>query len=85
MVARSVLWRGRVVRPPPVNRPKESPSLWEICSTESTFALAAASSMASGMPSSLWHSLATADALCSVTSKIGATALPRSMKSLTAS
>jgi len=50
-----------------------------------TFALAAASSMASGIPSNLSHSLTTGDLFSSVSSKRPATATARSKKSLTAS
>jgi hypothetical protein len=47
MVARRVLWRGRAVLLPTVSSPKQSSSLSEISSTDNTFVLAAASSIAS--------------------------------------
>jgi hypothetical protein len=64
---------------------KESSSREEICSTDSTFTLAAASSMASGMPSNTRHNRTTVGALLSVSSNVGTTALTRSRKSWIAS
>ena len=61
----SVRCRGAAVLPPPVNSLRESSSLSEICSTERVPTLAAANSMASGMPSKRLQTCATAPAFCS--------------------
>jgi len=52
MVALKVLWWAISVLLPKESNPSVLSSLPEICSIESTLALAAASSMASGIPSS---------------------------------
>jgi hypothetical protein len=51
-LVRAGAWRGSAARPPPLSRPKRSVSRSTICSTESTRVLTAASSIASGRPSS---------------------------------
>jgi hypothetical protein len=56
-----------------------------ICPAVSTLDLAAASSMASGMPSSFWHSRATVAAFSFVSSKPASTDRARSTKRLMAS
>ena len=73
------------MRAPPASRARESSRREEICSTDSTLVLAAASSMASGIPSRRRHTVVTAGALASVSPKDGATAFALSTKSLTAS
>ena len=78
IVARRVLWRGRATRLPPVSNRKRSSRRAAIWDAESTLILTAASSMASGMPSSLWQMRATAGAFCSSSSKPGAAASARS-------
>ena len=62
---------GAAVRPPRVSSSREPSSLSEICSRDRVPTLAAASSMASGMPSSLLHTSATARALPGVKVKEG--------------
>src|SRR5215212_1240041 len=59
------------VRPPPVSSSREPSSLSDICSKDRVPTLAAASSMASGIPSSLLHTSATACALPAVKAKEG--------------
>jgi hypothetical protein len=71
--------------PPPESSPKDSLSLSEICSADSTLALAAASSMASGIPSRRWQTCATAMALFSDRAKSGLAALALSENSLATS
>ena len=85
MAARSVRCRGAAARPPVVSSPKRSATRIRICSTDSARTRAAASSMASGMPSSDWHTPATAAALPVVSVKPGALAAARSANSRTAS
>ena len=55
MVARSVRWRGRATRLPPVSTRRRSPNRARSSSTDSTLIRAAASSMANGMPSRRWQ------------------------------
>src|SRR5215213_8312388 len=62
---------GAAVRPPCVSNSREPTSLSEICSKGRVPTLAAASSMASGIPSSLLHTSATACALPGVKAKEG--------------
>src|SRR5829696_6680647 len=62
---------GVAVRLPLLNSLSEPLSLSEICSTESVPTRVAASSMASGMPSSCLHTSATAPALRGVKAKAG--------------
>src|SRR5215218_2467891 len=59
------------LRPPRVKSSREPSSLFEICSKDRVPTLAAASSMASGIPSSLLHTSATACALPGVKAKEG--------------
>src|SRR5215469_3361682 len=82
--ARSVCCRAGRARPPRVNSPSRSPSRSSICSADSTGSRAAASSMASGMPSSRRQILATAAAFASVTANPGTTCAARSANKLTA-
>jgi hypothetical protein len=82
---RSVLCLGIAVRPPPVKSFRELLSLSAICSTESAPILAAASSMASGMPSNLRQICVIAPMLSGVTSKSGDRNRVRSTKSRAAS
>ena len=72
MSARSVCCRGSAVREPPVSRRKRWSSLPLISSTDSERTRAAASSMASGMPSSWQQIEASAGAFWLVTWKSGA-------------
>ncbi len=69
MVSRSVRCRASVFRVPPVSRAKLVSSRSAICSGVSTFTRAAASSIASGMPSSRQQMRATAAALAGVSVK----------------
>jgi hypothetical protein len=75
--ARSVWCLGTVVRPPPVSSWNRSARRVATCSGAMVRSRAAASSMASGMPSSARQILATAAAFPSVTSKPGRTAPAR--------
>ena len=61
------------------------PAARAICSTGSAFTRAAASSIASGMPSSRWQTCATAGAFAAVTAKAGWLSAARSTNSRTAS
>ena len=81
----SVCWRGIAERAPPVNRRKRSPSPAAICSTPSTRTRAAASSIASGMPSRSWQICATPARSRRRRAKFGRTFSARSMNSRTAS
>ena len=83
--ARSVCCRGSAVRSPPESRRKRSRSRSAMFSTESARTRAAASSSASGIPSSRWQIVATAPALRSVTANVGRAAVARSTKRRTAS
>lgn len=78
IVALSVMWWAIVVLLPPVSSSKDSASLFEICSTESTLVLNAASSIAKGIPSRRWQICATAVAFSSVSEKSCLAALARS-------
>src|SRR5215218_8879054 len=69
---------GVAVRSPRVSSSREPSSLSEIRSKERVPTLAAASSMASGIPSSLQQISATARALCGLKEKEGSRALARS-------
>jgi hypothetical protein len=73
------------VRLPPVKSRNISAIRPLICSTDIAFTRAAASSIASGMPSSRTQSCATAGALWLVTANDGTAAMARSMNSRTAS
>ena len=72
-------------REPPVSRRRESSRPRRICSGVSDLALAAASSIASGMPSSLAHNSAIAGPLLVVSAKFGRARCARSVNSCTAS
>ena len=76
-------WRSGRSRPPPVSSCSSLPVRRTMSRGSRTRVRAAASSRASGWPSSIRHSSATASALSSVTSKSGATARARSTKSRT--
>ena len=77
----SVRCLGTAVRSPTVKSFRESSSFSEICSTESAPTLAAASSMASGSPSSLRHISATARMFSDPIVKVGSRCRTRSAKS----
>ena len=64
IAARSVWWRGMTVRLPPVSSRNRSSSRSAICWTDSARTRAAASSMASGMPSSRRQISTTARERC---------------------
>ena len=83
--ARSVCCRGSAPRAPPVSRWKRSARPAAICSIESIRTRAAASSIASGIPSRSEQIWATAGALSLVTAKFDRAFIARSMNSLTAS
>ena len=85
MAARRVRWRGAADRSPAVSSPNRSSSRALICSTESARTLAAASSMASGMPSSARQIEATAATLAGPTANPGREAAARSANSRMAS
>ncbi len=78
MHARSVCWRGSDVLSPPVSRRNRSDRRVAIASTGSARTRAAASSSASGMPSSVWQISAIAAAFFSVTANAGCAATARS-------
>jgi len=80
MVAFKVLWRGTDVLPPLVKIRKRSSSLSRIWRGESALTLDAASSMASGMPSSLSQMRATAGAFSGVRANPGSAAAALSTK-----
>ena len=82
---RRVWWRGWAVRVPLVRSFKEPERRAEIWPTESTPVLAAASSMASGTPSSLRQMSATSRAFSGPIPNPGLRARARSAKSLAAS
>ncbi len=82
--ARRVRCRGRAVRLPPVSRRKRSSSRSASCSTGMVRLRAAASSRASGRPSSRRQIWATASALSPVSAKSGRTARARSTNRSTA-
>jgi hypothetical protein len=67
------------VRLPPVSSRKRSSRRAAICSGDSDRTRAAASSIANGMPSSRWQTLATAVPLRSVSMNDGSAAEARSM------
>ncbi len=79
MVARRVRWRAGASAAPPVSRASRAPKRARIASGERTFRRDAASSTASGSPSSSRQISATAVAFSSVSWKSGRTerALPR--------
>ena len=85
MVARKVRCRGGAVRLPVVSSPNRSASRSAICSTDSARTRAAASSIASGTPSSARHSAATAPTLAGPMVKPGSDAAARSANSRIAS
>ena len=80
MVCRSVWCRGTVMRLEPVSRRNRSSSLAEICSTGRARTRAAASSIASGTPSSRRQIWAIAEAFRSVIRNSGTAAIARSTK-----
>ena len=84
-VARSVWWRSTAVRRPPVRSRKRSSSRRAISAGLIATTRAAASSIASGMPSSRRQISATASASRRLRAKPGRTACARSAKSRTAS
>jgi len=77
LIARCVWCRGIATRLPPVSRPNRSSSRAATCSGAMVRRRAAASSMASGMPSSARQILATAAAFAAVISNPGTTARAR--------
>ena len=83
MAVRSVWWRGRAARLPPVSRPNRSARRSSICSTERTRVLTAASSIASGRPSSRRQTSTTAIRLEVVSSNRPEAAAALSVKSST--
>ena len=83
--ARRVCCRGGAVRSPEASGRKRSSSRLAICSTDSARTLAAASSMASGMPSRVRHSRATASALSLPSANPDRAAEARSANSCSAS
>ncbi len=85
MVVRSVCCRGSAARPPPVRRANRSVSRSRICSTESTRIRTAASSIASGRPSSRRHRPTTADRFDALSSNDPDAAAARSENNMTAS
>ena len=85
MAAHRLRWRGAAVRAPAVSRANRSCSRDTIASGGSSRTVRAASSSASGNPSSRRHRAATAPALASVIAKPGADSPARSMNSSTAS
>ena len=84
-MARSVRWRGAAERSPAVSNANLSSRWALICSTDRTPILAAASSIASGRPSSARQMSVTAMALSGPTAKPGRTAAARSANRRTAS
>ena len=85
IVARSVCWRVSAVRRPAPSTSRLSPRRAAIWSSDSAAARAAASSMASGMPSRRRQISATAPAASSAGSKPGRAAAARSQNSRSAS
>ena len=85
MAARRVRWRGAADRSPAVSSPNLSSSRAMICSTDSARTRAAASSIASGMPSSARQIEVTAATLSGPTVNPGREAAARSANSRTAS
>ena len=85
MAARSVRCRGGAVRSPVVSSPNRSATRSRICSTDSARTRAAASSIASGMPSSGRQIVRHSAAFARVSAKPGRVATARSAKSRTAS
>ena len=83
--ALNVCWRGSAVREPPVSRRKRSLRRPSICSGVRTRTRAAASSKASGMPSSRVQTDATAAALPALNRKVGRAAVARSTNKRTES
>ena len=83
MVARNVCWRSGRSRPPPTSSLSECTSRSRIASGGSSLTRAAASSMASGRPSSRRTIWATAAAFRSSTAKPGTAAAARSANSRT--
>ena len=73
-----VRWRGSAIRLPPVRRRNRSSSRAAICSGGRALTRAAASSIASGIPSSRRQIWMTASAFCGVRVKAGCTARARS-------
>ena len=82
-VALSVCWRSSADRLPAVSTARQSPSRSAICAGESAPTRAAASSSASGIPSSRRQISATDPALSSLNAKPAATSLARSQNSRT--
>ena len=85
IAARRVACRSTAPRSPPASRRKRWSSRCASCAGLKTGILAAASSNASGIPSSRRTTSATADAFSSVTLKSALTACARSTKTRTAS
>ncbi len=82
-MARNVWWRGSAVRLPAVSRLKRSSSLLATCAGVSDRSRAAASSMASGFPSSARQIRMTGSVLTSSRVNPGRTAAARSARSRT--
>ncbi len=82
MQPHSVCWRSGAVRLPRLSRAKRSVSRAAICSGASTRRRAAASSIASGSPSSRWQISATATQL-SARRNVGSTASARAVNRAT--
>ncbi len=85
MAPRSVRWRSGRSRPPDDSRPSRSPSRCAIAAGESSRIRAAASSIASGRPSSRRTTSATWAPFSGVSVKSGRTAIARSTNRRTAS
>ena len=79
-----VWWRGSATGAAG-DSPKRSPRPAAICSTDSSRTRPAASSIASGMPSSLWHTSTRAGAFSPLTRNSGRTLAARSMNRRAAS
>ncbi len=85
MAPRRVRWRSGRSRPPADRRPSRSPSRWAIAAGDRRRTRAAASSMASGRPSSRRTISATAAPFSAVSVNSGRTAIARSTNRRTAS
>ena len=85
MSACSVCWRGTAVRRPPVRRRNRSPRPCAISAADRTLTRAAASSRASGMPSSRRQISTTGAAVVASSRKEGSVVVARSTNSRTAS
>ena len=83
-MSRSVRWRSGRSRAPPESSCSRRSNRSSSASGENSLTLAAASSMASGSPSSRRQISSTVEAFAAVSSKAGATATARSQKSRTA-